>query len=137
MMETRRDVQIMLQIDNYISMLTTKTKPECPFKCTRAHVSTRGLKPIQSGRPQSLPPHEYLSFRKTPIHICSLNSKLCSPYANPCAMSCIYKRGNLFQLTSALTLETVFWVSFLLLLKSFLRASRCLPPFTQRKIFFH
>lgn len=104
-------------------MLTNKMNPECPFKYAHAQVSTRALKTIQSGRPQSLPPSEYLSFRNPDPYLLAiiLNStvSISTLLANPCAMPCIYKPRNLFQLSSASTSEAVFVVLFWFLLKSF------------------
>lgn len=132
MMEALRDISITVQIDNYVSMLMNKMNLECPFKCTHTRVSTRALKTIQSGRPQSLPPYEYLSFQKAWSISARYNSKLHSlhplpihaphhAYINPeiCFSSAVHLHRRL-----------CFWFH-----SAFLRVSCCLLPLVQRKSF--
>lgn len=68
-------------------------------------------------------PYEYLSFQNPDPYLLAiiLNSTVSISIllANPCAMPCIYKPRNLFQLSSASTSETVFVVLFWFPLKSF------------------
>ena len=97
--------------------------PKCPFQYMNAQVSTQALETIQSGRPQSLPPHEYLSFKNPDPYLLAIILKstvsISTLLANPCAMPCIYKPRNLFQLGSASTSEPVFLGLFAFPLRSF------------------
>lgn len=124
-------------------MLTNKMNPECPLKYVHAQVSTRVLETIQSGRPQSLPPHEYLSIKNPDPYLLAiiLNAtvSISTLLANPCAIPCIYKPRNLFQLSSASTSETVFFLfCFVFILgpaEKFLHVSHCHLSFGAEKIF--
>lgn len=123
-------------------MLTNKMNPECPLKYMHAQVSTRALETIQCGRPQSLPPHEYLSFKNPDPYLFAiiLNAtvSISTLLANPCAMPCIYKLRNLFQLSSASTSEAVFFfflVLFSVQLKSFYTCHAVIFLLVQRHFF--
>lgn len=120
-------------------MLTNKMNPECPFKYVHTPVSTQALETIQSGRPQSLPPYEYLSFKNPDPYLLAiiLNAtvSISTLLANPCAMPCIYKPRNLFQLNSASTSEAIFFGFILVPAEKFLHVSRCLLSLVQRKTF--
>lgn len=115
---------------------------ECPLKYMHAQVSTGALETLQSGRPQSLPPHEYLSFKNPDPYLFAiiLNTtvSISTLLANPCAMPCIYKLRNLFQLSSASTSEAVFFfflVLFSVQPKSFYTCHAVVFLLVQRNVF--